>query len=626
MKLTLPSLAETPVVQSKQRRRWFATLISAVFAIGLSGCSSESDTTASAEDGELVISLTDAEGDFGVYSVDVTSIQLTKANGAVVETLPLTTTIDFTQYVDLTEFLTAATIPSGTYKQATLTLDYSNAVIEVEGSDGLPVTITNIRDRDGSPVVTLDVAVKLENQNSLTIAPGVPALLALDFDLQSSHVVDLDNPDGPSITIEPVLIADIDAESPKVHRVRGPVHHVDVTDHSYDVIIRPFHAAISDDNRFGKLTVITDVDTVFEIDGESYNGDDGLVALEALPAFTASIAKGSLRLNPRRFIASEVYAGSSVPGGDQDVVSGSVVARTGNQITVKGATLVRADGRVIFRNLVTVELADTTLVKKQLSTDAHSIDDVSVGQRVRVFGELTNSDEEPPALDASQGMLRMLLSTARGVVVESDQGNDLLTLDINALNRRPVQIYDFSGTGIDAANDANPEAYEVNTSTLDLTEFTANTATVARGFVTPFGSAPADFDAQTLVDVSALRAILTTSWTGGTNTPFTNMSEASLTLNTDDVGRFHTISQGGVMIDITELEDDIVITADDETSGIYLIIQRDSTELLADFGDFVIELQRRLDGGALMHHLMVPGQFDPASAQISTHRITVHLN
>jgi len=68
--------------------------------MGLMGCSNDSTESASGttENGELVISLTDAEGDFSSYTVDVLSIHLTKQNGAVVSTLPVTTRVDFAQY------------------------------------------------------------------------------------------------------------------------------------------------------------------------------------------------------------------------------------------------------------------------------------------------------------------------------------------------------------------------------------------------------------------------------------------------------------------------------------------------------------------------------------------------
>ena len=57
------------------------------------------------ECGTLYIGLTDGDGDFLAYGVDVVSLTLEKTNGATVETLPATTRIDFSQYVDLTEFV-----------------------------------------------------------------------------------------------------------------------------------------------------------------------------------------------------------------------------------------------------------------------------------------------------------------------------------------------------------------------------------------------------------------------------------------------------------------------------------------------------------------------------------------
>ena len=55
-----------------------------------------------------------------------------------------------------------------------------------------------------------------------------------------------------------------------------------------------------------------------------------------MPAFTATVVLGDLKFNPRRFVAREVYAGSSVAGGEQDVVTGNVIRRDGNTLTIKG--------------------------------------------------------------------------------------------------------------------------------------------------------------------------------------------------------------------------------------------------------------------------------------------------
>ena len=51
--------------------------------------------------GTVFVAITDADGDFLSYSVDVVSLKLKRANGAMVETLPATTRIDFAQLVEM---------------------------------------------------------------------------------------------------------------------------------------------------------------------------------------------------------------------------------------------------------------------------------------------------------------------------------------------------------------------------------------------------------------------------------------------------------------------------------------------------------------------------------------------
>ena len=103
------------------------SVVTAAVALGLYACRNLTD-----EEGVVAIGLTDAQGDFLTYTVDVTSLTLTKADSTFVQTLPQRTRVDFAQIVDLTEFVTGATIPAGTYVSATLNLDYTNADIQVE--------------------------------------------------------------------------------------------------------------------------------------------------------------------------------------------------------------------------------------------------------------------------------------------------------------------------------------------------------------------------------------------------------------------------------------------------------------------------------------------------------------
>lgn len=55
--------------------------------------------------GTAMIALTDAAGDFDSYIVNVVSLQLTRDDGTVVQTVPVSTQVDFSQLLSLSEVL-----------------------------------------------------------------------------------------------------------------------------------------------------------------------------------------------------------------------------------------------------------------------------------------------------------------------------------------------------------------------------------------------------------------------------------------------------------------------------------------------------------------------------------------
>ncbi|MDH3750380.1 MAG: hypothetical protein OEU40_07275, partial [Gammaproteobacteria bacterium] len=87
------------------------------------------------ECGTVLIGFTDADGDFLNYTVDVLSLTLETADGRVVEVMPRKTRTNFTDYVDLTELVTAAVVPPATYVAGTISLDYGDAEVFVEAAD-----------------------------------------------------------------------------------------------------------------------------------------------------------------------------------------------------------------------------------------------------------------------------------------------------------------------------------------------------------------------------------------------------------------------------------------------------------------------------------------------------------
>ena len=68
---------------------------------------------------------------------------LERLEGSDLEALPTRQRVDFAGLVDLTELVTAATIPNGTYVSASIRLDYANAdvSVEVNGAPGRPALL-----------------------------------------------------------------------------------------------------------------------------------------------------------------------------------------------------------------------------------------------------------------------------------------------------------------------------------------------------------------------------------------------------------------------------------------------------------------------------------------------------
>lgn len=594
----------------------------------LSGCSNSGNETANTSpQGELLISLTDAPAGFASYTVDVLSLTLTTASGAVVETLPLHTRVDFAQYADLSEFLTAATVPSARYVKASMQLDYRNADIWVaSSSDQQPVKVEAIVDTEGNGVSVLDVSVHLENRNSLMILPGVPAFLTLDFNLDASNEVQFDELGEPTLIVEPLLIADLHPERPKVHRVRGPLFEVDAANNRFEIIIHPFHHRLPNgDRRFGKLPVAVDDNTIYDLNGERYQGQAGLDVLASLPAFTAMIAKGNLRVLAHRFEASEVYAGSSVPGGTKDVVSGNVTQRSGNTLTVQGATLIRSDGAVVFNDSVTVEASEDTGVRKALSMQQHSIDDISVGQKVRIFGSLAAyTIGGSLVLDATGGDDRVFMDVTvlRGFALDA---SGPMSVELQSINFRSISLFDFTGTGSDPANDADPMSYEVDTGTLDTSTIAAGAPVAVGGFVTPFGQAPLDFAAHTVVDLAAVPGVMVVSWNPATSNPFESLDSSGMILNLTDAGIFHHVGRAGVRIDLLNPGLPPTIQPVSDATGLYILTHNATTTLFTDFESYVDALAVLLNEGGVLKSVTALGDYDDFTATLTAERIAVKV-
>lgn len=627
----------TDRIRSKTRRRtgptplhWakllvLAALTGIVWLLGGCGSGSGSGVTATddcADCGTLLVTLTDAEGDFVNYTVDVASLKLERANGDIVETLPNAGTLDFTQYVNLTELFTAAQVPAGTYLRGTITLDYTDADIRVEVGDQAVEAI--VQDRDGNELGSYELEVELANDRPLIVRRGLPSLLNVDFDLAASHDVDT-NQMPPVVTAAPFIVAELEPVDEKDLRARGPLLDVDIAAMSYTIRLRPFHHPLGD---FGRAEVHVDADTTYDIDGVDYTGADGLDAMARLDAGTPTVALGTLIVDERIFTAAHVAAGSSVPGHAFDTAIGNILSRDDNELIVKGATIVRRSGSVVFNDTVTVTLGPDTVVKKQGTPGALTIDALSIGQRVQVFGEVTSDPSEPAIdLDATQGRVRMRITHIAGTTNAVMTGQ--LNIDLQAIDRSRVSSFDFTGTGMSPADDAVPADYEIATETLSLDNLANGSPIQVFGFVRPFGAAPADFEGRTVVDLANRRARLGIGWgPDGTLAPFTSIGTGGLVVDVDnpDIGLRHHIKIGPVVIDLFDLPMSPTIIGAQEGPRLFAILQHRRVQVFRDFDRFIDTLGSLLNGANTAQYMHSSGSYVQAQNTMTARFIGVHID
>jgi hypothetical protein len=596
-----------------------------------SGASTQSCSTGC---GAAMLTLTDAPGDFISYIVNVVSLQLTRADGTVVQTVPVATQVDFAQLVNLSEIVSAAQIPAGRYVSASITLDYGGATIVVDnGATGVTITPANIINGATSvPLVApnptqVTLTLSLDADNQLVITPNTVANLALDFNLAASNAITPSAAEPTTVTVNPVLTASLVPDTSKQIRVRGPLISVNTSGSSYMIGVRPFY---NTSGTSGQFSVTTTPTTTYSINGMAYTGAAGLTQLATLATGTVTAAYGTWDTTSQTFTASNVLAGSSVVGTSLDSVEGTVVARTGDTLTLADDLLYHAGQFGIrFARQVTVTVGSGTTVTEAGASGAFSIEDISVGQHVQIFGTLGTDSQGNPTLDATAGSAQLALTSVLGTVISST-GN-LVTLNLQSLDGRPASSFDFAGTG--STRDATAAAYTVMLPTaLSATSLTSGLPVRFWGFVTPFGSAPPDFTAASLVNYAQTRALLQVRWPApGITNPFATLtgselliSQTTLQASAQDVIRIASVS-----LDPSTLAAGLQIEPESAATNAQFAIGHLKSHKIDSFGtfsDFVTALTSELNGTNEALGLLADGPYDAATGVFSADQMIVVTN
>ena len=586
--------------------------------------------------GMAVVSMTDAPGDFISYMVNVVSLQLERADGTVVETVPVTTQVDFAQLVNLSEIISADQIPAGDYVSAAMTIDFGSATIVVDnGTTGVTIAASNvINGATSTPLaapnptqmtLTLDLS-----RNHFVVTQHAIANLALDFNLAASNTIAPSDTNPMTVTVNPVLTASLVPDATKQIRVRGPLVSVDAGAGSFIINVRPF---FNSSGTAGQFTVNTGAATTFSINNVSSTGSAGLTQLAAAAAGTMIVAYGAWDKTSQTFTASSVLAGSSVAGMMHDSVEGTVLSRTGNTLTVADGVIfpIETDGDaddMRWSRQVAVTVGTGTMVTEDGQMGAFTIQDISVGQHLQLSGKLGQDSSGNPTLDATAGSARLMETTLSGTVTAL--AANLVTVNLQSLDGQMPALFNFAGTGTTIAS---ATAYSVGVPTaLSTSSLSVGAPVRFAGFVAPFGQAPPDFNASTLLSFAQTRALLDLKWSpSGSTAPFATLTstELSITQAMLQTTSEHLIRIAFEAFDPTTLSTGLELIPDPAAASLWLAIvhiKTQTSENFSAFADFTAALTTDLNGTNAVVQIGADGPYDSTSGTMSIDQMVVVID
>jgi hypothetical protein len=618
--------------------------------------------------GTAVVTMTSTAStdNFLAYRVDLVSVQLLTASGSSSLTvLPASTIVDFATLTNMDEVLGAAQVSKGTYASAVITLDYSSAQIIYDNGSLNGVSLTPVN-ANGQNLGVVQITVTLDPNNSFSVAAKGASLLAMDFNMAASNLVDLAN---NTVVVTPLIAASSLPIDSKQVRIRGPLHGVSgsgtattygtasttTTSSSFTMGAMPFNSNTSGG---GTLSITPTAATTYEINGKAAVGGTGENLLAALSSGSLAIAYGTLTATDETstttqtttaegtledniatstvvtFTATQVLGGSSVQGAGLDRVTGVVTARSGNTLELQDATLVGADGSDTFI-LGTTQVTigpNTAITEFGQSTGTYTPAQVSVGSSIDAFGILTSQSSGNATMDASAGRVRLDIATASGLVTA--QGSGTLTLNLSELGGRTVEAtapFTFSGSGASASQ------YVVGTGALDLSNSTVGAPVLVTGLTSAFtgttAAATPNFTATTLLDPTTINATLVLDWVAGTTTPFATFSSVGIDVDIANVGIGvrHEIQVGAQLINLIGLSSDPILVPSTTTAtpnAVFTIGHSVSstTENFDTFDAFITQLQSELNGSVLATGVTAIGQYSPSTFTLTASSITLFLD
>lgn len=398
-------------------------------------------TTGDLQTGKMSFAITDAPSDeIQSFRVEVEQITVTDLDGTVFDTLATPVEVDLAQLTDVSQLIGHLVIADGRYREAELTLDFTNAVCVLVG-ETTPAAIEDTSGAALSGTLTLPISFAGTGMNLFS---GRHRVLEFDFDLDQSVSVDALN---NVVVVDPIVVLRVNRADPKEFVAFGELTSVDTNANTIALELQTLGGA-----ELGDVLYEADLNTVYQVDGVPFVGSAGLAALAALPAHSWVQAYGATTVLDRNFQALYVEAGAGTFNGGQDIVEGFVVGRNGGAgadalLQVLGRSQNAAHTQFLYDTLFTIDASfANTKVLERGSATAFDLDDVNVGQMVRVFGSLGGTD-----LDAStaSGVVRLQPTRIFGYANAAPAGG-LLEIDLTRVGLRPESDFTWSEGGSSA--------------------------------------------------------------------------------------------------------------------------------------------------------------------------------
>lgn len=531
--------------KNRARRRLAALLCACTFGLVAAGCH-HNNLDSGFGVAWTTLSVADDAGPFASYVVTISSVVLVGKTVGAVSAIAVPETVDLTKLTNISELWATASLPVDTYTSAIITMDYTTAQISVM-VNGAPVAVKLV-DPSGATSTAVTINVDFDTSNPLilqpTFATSNAVRLAVNFDLSASNTVNLTT-SPPTVTVKPFVSISTNTSDNKLIRVRGPLINSSVNAGTYTVVVRPFFDEV---NSLGTLTLFNDANTIYTLGGITYVGNTGLSQLSQTSAgstVTAAFTTFEPTPTPAAGVTAGIFhpvyvvAGGTLEDFFTDGIEGDVIARNGNVLTLRGATLFATLSQVVqFENLDSqVLVGPGTLVTADGIATLGSLgfNSISVGQHITARGLYSLSAAGVTIIDSSgstvdTGSVRIQSTEVFGALVSSGTGS--LALNLQAINNWPSSIYNFAGNGAGAAQDPTSANYVVNTGALTLPPAAVGDPLWIDGFTSPFASAPPDFIAEAVNAEANVPASLVVSWTGtGTAAPFATLTSSSLTID-----------------------------------------------------------------------------------------------